>query len=137
MVLVNRLDVLAVEAIRVGRLLGGHELHAIHFDVDREETDRLVDAWPSAGLGLELEVAAAEYRALDLAINEELARLRAHGVRFVTVVIPRLVPRWWQRPLYGRSAEILAATLRHQPDTATLVLPRPVPRAHEPVASMV
>jgi hypothetical protein len=137
MVLVNRLDILAVEAIRVGRLLGGHELHAIHFDVDREETDRLVDAWPSAGLDVELEVAAAEYRALDLAINEELARLRAHGVRFVTVVIPRLVPRWWQRPLYGRSAQILAATLRHQPDTATLVLPRTVPRAHEPVASMV
>jgi hypothetical protein len=126
-VVIDRLDVTAVEGVRVASLIGDDEIHAVHFDVDHDETDWLVERWPRAGLGIDLQILAAEYPAPDLYFADFLADLRAHGIGFVTVVIPELVPRWWQRPLYDRTARMLRAVLAREPDTATVVVPHRLP----------
>jgi hypothetical protein len=114
-VTVDRLDVSTHEAVHIALLLGPDELHAVHFDRDRDETDRLLRSWRGSGLPVGLEVVTAPYRDPVAPLLWKVAELRRRGAKLVSVVIPTLIPRWWQRPLYGRDeAAMRGAMLTEQ-----------------------
>jgi amino acid transporter len=114
-VTVDRVDVTTHEAVHIAQLLGPDELHVVHFDRDRDETDRLLRGWRGSGLPVGLEVVAAPYREPVGPLFWKVGELRRRGTQLVSVVIPTLVPRWWQRPLYARDdANMRAALLVEQ-----------------------
>jgi hypothetical protein len=117
-VTVERLDVTTHEAVHIALLLGSDELHAVHFDRDRDETDRLARGWRRSGLPVGLEVVGAPYRKPVAPLQWKVAELRRRGARLVSVVIPTLVPRWWQRPLYGRDEAAMRAAMLTEPGVA-------------------
>jgi hypothetical protein len=123
---VNRADITTRDALAVAHLIGGHELHVVHFDRDDEETRDLEQKWDRKQFHSELEIVAAPDRILGDALGWELDDLRRHGVRLVTVVIPELIPRWWQQPLYSRDTKHLLRVLRHEHDVAITTVPHPL-----------
>ena len=118
-------DLRARRGLAVGRRFGCQEIRAVHVDLDRRQTDRLVDVWPEHDFGTELEVVAAPYRESAGPLAWVTARLRGQH-REVVVVVPEVAPRWWQVPLYDREARPITEAVLAQGATLVVELPLPL-----------
>ncbi|MBV8304049.1 MAG: hypothetical protein JOZ04_07550 [Acidimicrobiia bacterium] len=118
-VLVERPDAVARYGLEIARRLSATEVHAVLLDVEREATDAIVDHWPVAELG-EVEVLAAPYREAGGPLRWKADQLFAAGTGLVTVVVPRVATRWWQRPLYHDPGPVIRRALCDRDGAAVL-----------------
>ncbi|MDQ1518002.1 MAG: hypothetical protein QOE80_3832 [Actinomycetota bacterium] len=119
-VAVGGADGLARRGLAIARLLQPDELHAVHVDVDPEETAEAVERWESAELGVELRILPAPYRERAGPLRAEVQRLQQSGAEFVTVVVCTLRLRWWQRPLYRFDTDTIRQGLATVPGAAVV-----------------
>jgi hypothetical protein len=119
-VAVGGADGLARRGLAIARLLQPGELHAVHVDVDPEETAQAVGRWESADLGVELRILPAPYRERAGPLRAEVQRLQQSGAEFVTVVVCTLRLRWWQRPLYLFDTDTIRQGLATVPGAAVV-----------------
>jgi amino acid transporter len=107
-------------ALALARLLQPDRVHAVHVDLDAEETARAVATWPRDEFGLDLEVVPAPYRERGRPLRAEAERLYAAGAETVTLVVCTVGPRWWQRPLYAADTASIRRALASLPGTAVV-----------------
>jgi amino acid transporter len=119
-VVVDRADAVARRGLALARLLHPDEIHAVRLDLDTDETDAALDAWPVAAMGVELEILPAPYREPGGPLRTEAEALRRRGNQLVTVIAPTLAPRWWQRPLYATSTRSVRSALGETAGTAVI-----------------
>jgi amino acid transporter len=122
-VVVDGSDIVADRAMAVARLVTEEEPRLVHFDIDREETERLRASWKSDEPELELEIEPAPIRELSDSIVSFVRSTRRGHPGFVTVVRGEVVPPWWQRFLHADEAREAKAALLHEPGTAFIAVP--------------
>jgi hypothetical protein len=125
-VLVDGADVVADRAIAVASLVTKQRRHVVHLDVDREETERLVQAWEHDEPGSPLEIEPAPIRESADAMAGLIRRVKRGHEAFVTVVLGEVVPPWWQWFLHVDEAREAKAALIREPGTALILVPYPL-----------
>jgi amino acid transporter len=121
LVVVDDTHIVADRALAVGRLVGDR-LRTVHFDIDREETNELMEAWRRDEAGAKLEIEPAPIRELaDSCVS--VVRGARRGRAFVTIVRGEIVARWWHRVLHVDEAREMKAALLHEPGIALVLVP--------------
>jgi hypothetical protein len=70
--------------------------------------------------GVDLEVVPAPYRDRGGPLLAVVRQAREAGATIVTVVICRMVVRWWQRPLLSDDTAAVRAALLGEPGVAVI-----------------
>jgi hypothetical protein len=110
-VLIENLDVAAARAIQYARTLTPDELRAVHFVLDREHADNLIEEWGRLGLSrLPLELIDVPDRRITRVAVELCAETLMDGETEVSLLLPRRAyTRAWHRLLHDKTADAIAA----------------------------
>jgi hypothetical protein len=105
-ILVDRIDLAAARAIQYARTLMPDDLRAVHFNIDNQRAEILIERWQRVGLTrLPLDVIDCPDRRLGRAALEMAAEL-ADGETEVSILLPRRsYGRAWRRILHDQTAD--------------------------------
>jgi len=107
-----------------------------HVEIDADETSGILDEWARRDLGIELEIVPAPYREPGGPVKARVEELRRGTHAVVSVVVPSLALRWWQRLLYTNSTRALRTALAGTGTTALIECRLPLAIA-EPVPERI
>ena len=124
-VLVSKLHKPTLRALAFAKAARPSTLEALTVDVDPDETERLVERWEEADLGIPLKVVASPYREVTNPIIDYVRNLRNESPRdVVTVYIPEyVVGHWWEQILHNQSALRLKGRLLFTPGVMVTSVP--------------
>ena len=124
MVLVDRIDLATARAIQYARALTPDDLHAVHFNIDHDRTDLLIERWQRLGLSrLPLDVIDCPDRRLGRAALE-LAAEHADGETEVTMLLPRRsYGKTWRRILHDQTADRIVEIVSQLPHVNATIIP--------------
>ncbi len=126
LVMVDRLDLAVVRALRYAGSLRPTDLRAVHISLDGDRAAELERSWIERGLGdrVPLEVVECPDRRLIRAVAE-VALSAVVGERAeVTVLLPRRTfKRVSQRILHDRTADRIAAAMAKIPHVSATIVP--------------
>ena len=126
LVLVDRLDLAVVRALRYAGSLRPTELRAMHLVLDSQVSDELQYEWISHGLGdrVPLELVECPDRRLVRAVSQEALRAVIREQAEVTVLLPRRTyRRTSQRILHDRTADRIAGAVGRIPHVSATIVP--------------
>jgi hypothetical protein len=131
-VLVDRVDLAVLKAIRYARSLRPAEIRAVHMVVDAHEAKRLADQWARTDVGdLPLEMVECPDRRISRAVLELVSRRTAEQHAQVTLLIPeRNYSPVLGRLLHRRTADHIARTVGRLPDVVATIVPFDVTEPH-------
>jgi hypothetical protein len=136
-VLVDKLDVAVLRAVRYALQLGATEVRAVHAAVDPDRAVSLADRWMTYGIPVPLDIVECWDRNIPRTLEREVLGLAGHGAE-VTVVMPRRdFPRLAQRMLHDRTSHQITRILGQYPHVDVAAVPYYfIPRAKAPSASV-
>ncbi len=126
LVLVDRLDLAVIRALRYAGSLRPTDLRAVHLVLDPEEARQLQQAWIDRGLGdrVPLELVECTDRRLVRASAQLALRTVVQDRAEVTVLLPRRTfHRFSQRILHDRTADRIAEAIGRIPHVAATIVP--------------
>lgn len=112
-VMVSTVHVGTVDAIKYGKSLNPTVIRALHVDIDRDQTQKVIEKWDMMNFGLDLEILSSPYRDIITPIMKRLHEIEAEmDDDIVTVIIPEFVVKhWWQNFLHNQTSLMLKALL--------------------------
>ncbi len=124
-VLIENLDVASARAIQYARTLTPDELRAVHFVLDREHADHLIEEWGRLGLSrLPLELIDCPDRRITRVAVELCAETLMDGETEVSLLLPRRAyTRAWHRLLHDKTADAIAAAVGVLPHANVTFVP--------------
>ena len=124
-VLVSKLHKPTLRAVAFAKAARPSTLEALTVSVDAEETEKLVQIWEDANLGIPLKVVASPYREVTNPILDYVRNIRNESPRdVVTVYIPEyVVGHWWEHILHNQSALRLKGRLLFTPGVMVTSVP--------------
>ena len=126
LVMVDRLDLAVVRALRYAGSLRPTELRAVHISLDNDAADELGRNWVERGLGerVPLEIVECPDRRLIRAVAETALGAVIGDRAEVTVLLPRRTfRRVSQRILHDRTADRIAAAMAKVPHVSATIVP--------------
>jgi DNA/RNA endonuclease YhcR with UshA esterase domain len=126
LVLVDRLDLAVVRALRYAGSLRPTELRAMHLVLDSQVSDELSYEWISHGLGdrVPLELVECPDRRLVRTVSQQALRAVIREQAEVTVLLPRRTyRRTSQRILHDRTADRIAGAVGRIPHVSATIVP--------------
>ncbi len=136
LVLIDRLDLAVLRAVRYAGSLRPSEIRAVHLMIDNEVANELQRAWIERGLGdrFPLEVVECPDRRLLRSAAELALGTVVQDRAEVTVLLPRRTfPRFWNRLLHDRTADRIAAAVGRIPHVSATIVPFDTTLPHEAV----
>lgn len=125
-VMVDRIDLSVLRALRYARTLRPSQLRAVHIALDAQLAERLEREWIDRGLSerVPLQVVACPDRRIVRAAAELALRTVVEEHAEVTVLLPRRTyGRLSQRLLHDRTADRIAAASSRIPHVAATIVP--------------
>jgi hypothetical protein len=140
LVLVDDFDLAAIAALRYARSLHPTALRAVHFVIDQQRADHLLQQWPRANRGIPLDLVDCPHRRIERAAGELVAKEACQPDTYLTVLLPRRSTRpLLGRLLHDRTADKIAGVVSRIPRSAAMIIPFDVTARievlHEPQAS--
>ncbi|WP_335979467.1 MULTISPECIES: APC family permease [Streptomycetaceae] len=131
--LVDRVDLAVIKAIRYARALRPAEIRAVHVMVDAQEAKRLAAQWNRTEVGdLPLEMVECPDRRISRAVLELVDRRVREQRAQVTLLIPeRNYSPVLGRLLHRRTADHIARAVGRLPDVVATIVPFDVAEPHE------
>ncbi len=126
LVMVDRLDLAVVRALRYAGSLRPTDLRAVHISLDAQRADQLQRDWIDRGLGekVPLEIVECPDRRLIRAVAETALSAVIGDRAEVTVLLPRRTfRRVSQRILHDRTADRIAAAMAKIPHVSATIVP--------------
>jgi amino acid transporter len=126
LVLVDRLDLAVLRALRYAGSLRPTEVKAIHLMIDSVEAEKLERDWIERGIGdrVRLEIVDCEDRRLSRRAAEVALNTVVADRTEVTVLLPRRTfKRVWERLLHDRTADRIAAAVSRIPHVSATIVP--------------
>ncbi|MFC1410198.1 APC family permease [Streptacidiphilus sp. N1-12] len=135
-ILVDRVDLAALKAIRYARSLRPQEIRAVHFMIDSREAEKLAAQWTDAQVGdLPLEIVQCPDRRITRALLELIHRSTTDRRSQITLLIPeRNYSPVLGRLLHRRTADHIARAVGKLPHVVATIVPFDVVEAHEELA---
>jgi len=126
LVMVDRLDLAVIRAIRYAGSLRPTDLRAVHIMVDSEAADELQREWIARGMGdrVPLEIVECPDRRLIRAVSQTALSVVAADRAEVTILLPRRVfKRLSGRLLHDRTADRIAESVGRLPHVSATIVP--------------
>ncbi|MDQ1717953.1 MAG: hypothetical protein QOE89_1906 [Pseudonocardiales bacterium] len=126
LVMVDRLDLAVIRALRYAGSLRPTELRAVHISLDSDRADELQREWIVRGLGdrVPLEIVECPDRRLIRAVGETALGAVVGESAEVTVLLPRRTfRRISQRLLHDRTADRIAGAMAKIPHVSATIVP--------------
>ena len=126
LVMVDRLDLAVVRALRYAGSLRPTDLRAVHVSLDNDAADVLSREWIERGLGekVPLEIVECPDRRLIRAVAETALSAVIGDRAEVTILLPRRTfRRVSQRILHDRTADRIAAAIAKIPHVSATIVP--------------
>lgn len=125
LVLVSGLSHPAMRAISYARASNTSSLSLVTVEIERKDTEDLMQQWKKAGLDVPLTVLASPYRDITAPVIQYVRSIRRRYPRdLVTVYIPYYIMRhFWQRILHNHSAASLHRQLQRIPGVIVVMVP--------------
>jgi amino acid transporter len=132
-ILVDRVDLAALKAIRYARSLRPQEIRAVHFMIDSREAEKLAARWTDAEVGdLPLEIVQCPDRRITRSLLELITRTTADQRSQITLLIPeRNYSPILGRLLHRRTADHIARAVGKLPNVVATIVPFDVVEAQE------
>ncbi|MEY9940013.1 APC family permease [Streptacidiphilus sp. MAP5-3] len=132
-ILVDRVDLAVLKAIRYARSLRPSEIRAVHFMIDDREAERLKTQWANAEVGdLPLEIVECPDRRITRSLVELIARTSKREKSQITLLIPeRNYSPVLGRLLHRRTADQVARAVGKLPNVVATIVPFDVVSAHD------
>jgi hypothetical protein len=113
LVAIARLDRAVAETVEYALSLG-IPVRAVHVAVDEEEAARLREQWREWRTDVPMEVLPSPYReVVEPLVRYVRERCDQRPDRYVTVLVPEVVPsRWWHEPLHNQAAIAIELAFR-------------------------
>jgi amino acid transporter len=124
-ILVSKIHKPALRAVAYARAARPSTLEAVTVDVDRDDTDALLQEWRARAMPVPLRVLDSPYREITRPVVDHVKALRRESPRdIVTVYIPEyVVGRWWEQLLHNQSALRLKGRLLFTPGVLVVSVP--------------
>jgi amino acid transporter len=124
LVLVDDFDLAAIAALRYARSLRPTALRAVHFVIDQQRADQLLQEWLRADRGIPLDLVDCPHRRIERAAGELAAKEACQPGTYVTMVLPRRSTRpLLGRLLHDRTADKIAGVVSRIPRSAAMIIP--------------
>jgi amino acid transporter len=136
LVLVDRLDLAVLRALRYAGSIRPTDLRAIHVVLDSAAAEKLQGDWIARGLGdrYPLELVECPDRRLERTVSELALDTVVQDRAEVTVLLPRRTfHRLSQRLLHDRTADRIAAAVSRIPHVAATIVPFDTTLPHEAI----
>ncbi|MFC1418396.1 APC family permease [Streptacidiphilus cavernicola] len=132
-ILVDRVDLAALKAIRYARSMRPQEIRAVHFMIDSREAEKLAAQWTDAEVGdLPLEIVQCPDRRITRSLLELIHRSTSEQRSQITLLIPeRNYSPILGRLLHRRTADHIARAVGKLPNVVATIVPFDVVEAHE------
>ena len=132
-ILVDRVDLAALKAIRYARSLRPQEIRAVHFMIDSREAEKLAAQWTDAEVGdLPLEIVQCPDRRITRSLLELIHRSTSEQRSQITLLIPeRNYSPVLGRLLHRRTADHIARAVGKLPNVVATIVPFDVVEAAE------
>ncbi|HVL32802.1 MAG TPA: APC family permease [Actinomycetota bacterium] len=124
-VLVSAVHNATLRALEYARSLSPTELRAVTFNVDPDETKRVLSDWSRMVDDIALEAIDSPYREVTRPLIRYARQLRAmYPDTVVSVILPEFVVRkWWHQFLHNQSALSIKAGLLFEPGVVVTSVP--------------
>src|SRR5882672_11488822 len=105
-VLVSAVHNATLRALEYARSLSPTELRAVMFNVDKDETARVLNDWSSMVDDVPLEAVDSPYREVTQPLLRYARQLRAMTPdAVISIIVPEfVVARWWHQFLHNQTA---------------------------------
>ncbi len=124
LVLVDDFDLAAIAALRYARSLRPTALRAVHFVIDQQRADQLLQQWVQADRGIPLDLVDCPHRRIERAAGELAAKEACQPGTYLTVLLPRRSTRpLLGRLLHDRTADKIAGVVSRIPRSAAMIIP--------------
>lgn len=125
LVLVSGVHNATLRALAYARSLSPTDLRAVTFNVEPEETERVMAEWARYGVDVSLEVVDSPFREVTAPLVRFVRRIRAQQPdAVVSVVVPEFVVRkWWHQFLHNQTALAVKAGLLFEPGVVVTSVP--------------
>ncbi|MEY9874284.1 amino acid transporter [Streptacidiphilus sp. MAP12-33] len=132
-ILVDRVDLAVLKAIRYARSMRPAEIRAVHFMTDDRDAERLRLQWSNVEVGdLSLEIVECPDRRITRALVELIARTAKREKSQITLLIPeRNYSPVLGRLLHRRTPDQIARAVGKLPNVVTTIVPFDVVSAHD------
>jgi amino acid transporter len=124
LVLVNGVDLAALEALRYARSLRTAEVTAVHFMLDAAVAQRLRQRWDDLDIPVPLKIIECPDRRLTRASRQLVLDVaREHDNTGISVILPRRSYGMLGRILHDRTADSIARVVSRMPQAAATIVP--------------
>ncbi len=123
-VLISQVNEPALKALAFAKAIRPSTITALHVDVHRRRTDKLMREWSDREIAVPLRIVACEYRDLIMPVINYLERIEIGPRDVVQVFIPEYVTgHWWEAILHNQSALRLKSRLLYMPGVMVTSVP--------------
>ncbi|HEX9713511.1 MAG TPA: APC family permease [Actinomycetota bacterium] len=124
-VLVSAVHNATLQALEYARALSPTDLRAVVFNVEPEETARVIQEWSETDVDVPLEAEDSPFREVGRPLLRYVRKLRQqHPDSVVSVIIPEFVVRkWWHQFLHNQTALSIKAALLFEPGVVVTSIP--------------
>lgn len=123
-VLISQVNEPALKALAFAKAIRPSTITALHVDVHRLRTDKLMREWSDREIAVPLRIVASEYRDLIAPVIKYLERIEIGPRDVVQVFIPEYVTgHWWEALLHNQSALRLKSRLLYMPGVMVTSVP--------------
>jgi amino acid transporter len=124
-VLVSSVHNATLRALEYARSLSPTDLRAVTFNIEHEETQRVLNEWSNTVTGVPLEAVDSPYREVTRPLVKYARQLHAMSPdAVVSVIIPEFVVRhWWHQFLHNQSALGIKYALLFEPNIVVTSVP--------------
>lgn len=123
--LVSAVHNATLQALEYARALSPTDLRAVIFNVEPEETAKVLEDWGRTDTGVSLEAEDSPFREVADPLKRYCRRLRSqHPDSVVSVILPEfVVGRWWHQFLHNQTALGIKAALLFEPGVTVTSVP--------------
>ncbi|MEX2557501.1 MAG: APC family permease [Actinomycetota bacterium] len=124
-VLVSGVHNATLRALGYARSIRPTELRAVTFNIDDEETDKIMREWSSVAVDTPLEVLDSPYREVTQPLVRLVRQIRAGSSdTVVTVILPEfVVSKWYHQFLHNQTALGIKGALLFEPGVVVTSVP--------------
>ncbi|HET7725456.1 MAG TPA: APC family permease [Propionibacteriaceae bacterium] len=123
-VLISQVNEPALKALAFAKAIRPSTITALHVDVNRRRTEKLMREWSSREISVPLRIIACDYRDLISPVISYLERIEIGPRDVVQVFVPEYVTgHWWEAILHNQSALRLKSRLLYMPGVMVTSVP--------------
>ena len=124
LVLISGVHNATLRALEYANAIRPTQVRAVTFNVDEEETRKIMHEWAEARTDVPLEVIDSPFRGVSRPLVRLVRQINATPDTVVSVILPEfVVKKWWHQFLHNQTALVIKGALLFEPGVVVTSVP--------------